>query len=151
MRPDTSLVGAPDRKSRSMSETTSDFDRLGETALRRVIEDFVDACFDDMMIGYMFPPNKRPRVKEFEYQHAAAHLGGTVEYAGRTLEQAHGPHRIMGGQFDRRLTLLRQTLERHEVPEDILGRWVAYHESLRARVTTDKRGQCVGSSDDATG
>ncbi len=119
----------------------SDFERLGEAKLRELIERFVDRCFDDMMIGYMFPPNRRPRVKEFEYQHAAEHLGASLAYVGRSLEQAHGAHRIFGGQFDRRLTILKETLEAFDVPEDIRGRWLAYHQSLRHRITANGPGE----------
>jgi hypothetical protein len=35
----------------------------------------VDRTFDDMMIGFFFARASRERVKEFEYQHAAAFLG----------------------------------------------------------------------------
>ena len=130
------------RRVNEMSE--SDFQRLGgEAPLRALIDDFVDGCFDDMMIGYLFPRNKRERVKLFEYQHAAEHLGAPVTYAGRTLEQAHGAHRIMGGQFDRRLTILKNTLAAHSVPDDIVVRWTAYHESMRARITGDAKGECT--------
>lgn len=123
---------------------TTDFERIGgEPALRALIVDFVDGCFDDMMIGFLFPRNKRERVKEFEYQHAAEHLGAGTSYEGRTLEQAHGAHRIMGGQFDRRLTILRNTLKSHNVAEDVAKRWLAYHESLRGRVTGDAKGECT--------
>ena len=49
----------------------SDFERLGgEPVLRRVIDTFVDRCFDDMMIGFHFRAADRERVKRFEYQHA---------------------------------------------------------------------------------
>ena len=80
----------------------SDFERIGgEGALRPLIDDFVDGCFDDMMIGFLFPRNKRARVKEFEYEHAAEHLA------------------------------------------DIAQRWTGYHQSLRARITGDAKGECT--------
>lgn len=126
-----------------MSEI-NDFERIGgEAKLRALIHDFVDGCFDDMMIGFLFPRNKRDRVKQFEYEHAAEHLGADVTYQGRTLEKAHGAHRIMGGQFDRRLTILKNTLSAHDVPTDIAERWTGYHESLRARITGDAKGECT--------
>ncbi|MFT5353859.1 MAG: truncated hemoglobin YjbI [Polyangiales bacterium] len=122
----------------------NDFERLGgEEPLHALINDFVDGCFDDMMIGFLFPRNKRARVKKFEYQHAAEHLGAPVVYEGRSLQKAHGAHRIMGGQFDRRLTILKNTLGAHGVPDDIAGRWTAYHESMRALITGDAKGECT--------
>ena len=114
----------------------------GEDALRAIIDEFVDSCFDDLMIGFLFRHAKRERVKRFEFQHAARHLGGSIEYSGRTIRDAHRAHPILGGHFDRRLTLLRQTLDRHGVAESIRDRWIAHHQSLRAEVTRDPDSRC---------
>jgi truncated hemoglobin YjbI len=121
----------------------TDFEQLGgEPALRPIIDDFVDRCFDDLMIGFFFARADRARVKRFEYEHAAEHLGAGTPYGGRPLEVAHGAHRIMGGQFDRRLTILREVIEAHGVPEPIRTRWLAHQEALRGRITRDARGSC---------
>ena len=78
----------------------SRFDELGgEPKLRAIVDDFVDRCFDDMMIGFLFQRADRDRIKRFEYQHAAEHLGGDIRYGGRPLDVAHGPHRIFGGKW----------------------------------------------------
>lgn len=123
----------------------SDFEALGgETVLRSIITDFVGRCFDDMMIGFLFAKASRERVTRFEYQHAAEHLGGDVVYEGRAIRDAHRAHRIMGGQFDRRRTILTQTLSAHGVPEDIATRWLKTQEALRPMVTSDASGECIG-------
>lgn len=120
------------------------FERIGgEPALRAIVDDFVDRCFEDVMIGFFFARSDRARVKRFEYEHAAEHLGAGSSYGGRPLGAAHAAHRIMGGQFDRRITILREVLEAHGVPEDIRAGWLAHHEALRDEVTTDPRGQCT--------
>ena len=113
-----------------------------EAGLRPIIDEFVDGCFDDLMIGFLFRTASRDRVKEFEFQHAAAHLGGDVSYGGRPIDRAHAKHRIMGGHFDRRLTILRQTLQKHSVPPTVIERWLAYHQSLRPMVTSNAAGEC---------
>ena len=121
------------------------FERIGgEAALRAVVSDFVDRVFDDIMIGFLFRNVNRRALKELEYQHAAAHLGAPVVYRGRPLREAHQKHRIMGGQFARRKELLRQTLAAHGVPAEIADPWLAYVESLRAEVTADPSGECIG-------
>jgi hemoglobin len=114
----------------------------GETALRAIIDDFVDRVFDDFMIGFFFRGVERRRIKELEFQHAAEFLGGGARYRGRPLPEAHAKHRIMGGQFARRKELLRQTLAHHAVPEEIAAAWLAHTESLRAQITGDPGGQC---------
>ncbi|NOY93010.1 MAG: group 1 truncated hemoglobin [Deltaproteobacteria bacterium] len=119
------------------------FDELGgEAPLRALVDDFVDRCFDDPMIGFFFARANRERTKRFEYQHAAVFLGAEIEYAGRSIRDAHARHRIMGGQFARRLTILRQTLEDHRVPSSIRDAWLAHQESLRAQVTAFDGGRC---------
>jgi len=120
------------------------YDELGgEAALRAVIDDFVDRMFGDLMIGFLFRNADRVRIKEMEFQHAAAHLGGPVQYGGQPLRQAHAKHRIMGGQFARRRELLRRTLQDHHAPEHVIAAWIAHTESLRAEVTSDPDGQCI--------
>lgn len=114
----------------------------GEPALRAIIDDFVDRCFDDMMIGFLFRNAKRERVKRFEHEHAAEWLGAGVKYSGRSLEAAHRVHRILGGQFARRLQILREVLDEHGVPADVRDAWLAHQESLRDRVTRDPDSNC---------
>lgn len=121
----------------------SDFERLGgEAKLRPLIDEFVDRVMGDLMIGFHFRAVSRERLREMEYQHAAAHLGGPVDYGGRPMRAAHAKHRIMGGQFERRKKILSDVFEKHGVPEDIRERWIAHVESLRAEVTADPGSEC---------
>lgn len=119
------------------------FEQLGgEPALRPIIDEFVDRMFDDVMIGFFFRKASRERIKRFEYQHAAELLGAGVRYEGRPLTQAHKGHRIMGGQFERRKEILRQTLVKHGVPAHVRDAWLAHVESLRDLITTDQGSEC---------
>jgi truncated hemoglobin YjbI len=112
------------------------FDELGgEAVLRSVVERFVDRIFEDVMIGFMFARASRERIKAMEYEFAAQHLGGSVVYSGRALEAAHRAHRIFDGQFDRRLTILRETLTELAVPERVREHWLSHTESLRGQIT----------------
>jgi truncated hemoglobin YjbI len=121
------------------------FEQLGgEPKLRAIVDDFVDRCFDDMMIGFMFARADRSRIKRFEYQHAAKSLGAPLEYQGRALDDAHRPHRILGGQFDRRRQILIETLRDHEAPERVVHAWVSHQDSLRALITKDPDSSCQG-------
>jgi hemoglobin len=114
----------------------SAYERIGgEKALRTIIEDFVGRVFDDVMIGFFFRNASRERIAEMEFQHAAEFLGSPIRYAGRPLDRAHAPHRIMGGQFDRRKKILTDVLRAHGVPEDIERAWLEHTESLRGAIT----------------
>ena len=123
----------------------SHFEELGgEPKLKAIVDDFVDRCFDDTMIGFLFARADRDRIKRFEYQHAAEHLGGPVAYEGRPLDEAHGPHRIFGGQFSRRRQILIETLRDHGVAESIIDAWIAHQDSLRGLITRDPDSNCQG-------
>jgi hemoglobin len=127
-----------------MSSTTL-FDQMGgEPALRAVIDRFIDRVFDDMMIGFFFQNanTSRQRVKAKEYEFAARHLGAEVPYTGKSIREAHAPHPIMGGQFNRRLQILRETLEEMHVPEPVREHWLKHTEALRAQVTRDAGNAC---------
>ena len=124
------------------------FDELGgEVILRAIIDQFVDRSFDDMLIGFFFASANRERVKEKEYELAASHLGADVVYTGQPIAEAHAKHRIMGGQFMRRLQILREVLAAFEVQEHIVNHWVEHTERLRPLVTKDSQGECVQNSD----
>jgi truncated hemoglobin YjbI len=115
-----------------------------------IVDDFVDRVTKDMMIGFFFRAVDINRLKELEYQFAASHLGGPQGYQGRPLARAHGPHRIMGGQFNRRLKILDDTLISHQVESDIREEWLKHNESLRAHITQDARDECQ-AADTTTG
>jgi hemoglobin len=121
------------------------FDELGgEPVLRGIVGRFVDRMFADPMIGFFFRKASRERVKEKEYEHAAQHLGAPVEYTGRPIQQVHAVHPIMGGQFARRLEILRQTLIEAGAPDSVVSHWIAHTEGLRSLVTRDASGECIG-------
>jgi len=114
----------------------------GEAALRAIINRFVDRIFDDLMIGYLFRAADRERVKAKEFEFAARHLGAAVEYTGRPLNEAHRAHRITGGQFMRRLQILKETLAEFHVPPEVSARWIDHTLSLQAQITDNALDQC---------
>jgi hemoglobin len=119
------------------------FDDLGgEPALRQIIDRFVDRVFDDVMIGFFFQNARRERIKQKEYEFAAQHLGADIEYTGRPIAETHRAHPIMGGQFARRLMILKETLEAAGAPEHVKVHWLAHTESLRPLVTADAGREC---------
>ncbi len=114
----------------------------GEPGLRRVVDRFVDRVFDDVMIGYLFRAADRARVKQKEFEHAAAHLGGPQTYTGRPLAEAHAPHRIRGGQFMRRIQILRETFAECGLPRAVGDSIIEHNLSLRELITADDDGVC---------
>jgi truncated hemoglobin YjbI len=125
-----------------MTERTLYEELGGQAVLRRVIDRFVDRLFDDVMIGYLFRAADRARVKDKEFEHAAEHLGAPIAYTGRPIAAAHAPHRIRGGQFMRRVQILKETLAEFDVPAAVAEHWVSRTLALRELVTADEDGVC---------
>lgn len=119
------------------------FEQLGgEPVLRRLIDRFVDRLYADAMIGFFFDNVSREHIKDKEYEFAARHLGAKVAYTGRPIRAAHAPHPIMGGQFMRRLQILKDTLDEFDVPGPVRDHWIEHTEKLRPLVTRDAGAEC---------
>jgi hemoglobin len=127
-----------------VNDPRTPLERLGGLIrLRLIIEAFVDEVYDDAMIGFFFAGVNRERLKELELQVAARMLGAEIPYEGRPLGAAHRPHKIMGGQFDRRREILRETLQAHRVPEEIARQWLEHTDALRAQITGGLDASCA--------
>lgn len=118
------------------------YDLIGPDKLRVVITDFYDRLFDDMMIGFMFTGKPKQQLIDREWQFTANLLGGDVHYEGRTIRKAHARSPILGGHFERRLQILRETMADNQVPVPVQERWIEHTLALRPQVTADKGADC---------
>ena len=122
------------------------FDQIGATRLRAVISDFYARVFGDVMIGFMFQGKDRQHLIDREYELTAALLGAPgVTYTGRPMRVAHAGHTIFGGQFERRLQILRETLADHDVDTAIQQAWIDHQLALRDQITRDRGSECDDS------
>lgn len=123
------------------------FDRIGAQALRAVIADFYGRVFPDVMIGFMFQGKDRQHLIDREYELTAALLGAPgVTYTGRPMRVAHAQHTIFGGQFERRLQILRETLRDHAVDAEVQEAWIDHQLALRGQITRDQGSECKDTS-----
>lgn len=114
----------------------------GEAVLRPLLVDFYDRVFDDVMIGFFFKGKDKARLVEKELELALRFLGADVEYTGTPLPEAHAAHPIMGGQFNRRTQILRETMGDHGLSAEVQAAWLEHTERLRSQVTPDAAGEC---------
>ena len=110
--------------------------------LRVVIEDFYSRLVDDVMIGFLFAGKDRARLIEKETEFTARLLGADVPYTGRAIKEAHARSPILGGHFERRLEILRQTLIDHRLPFHVQWDWIEHTLALRPQVTADRGSEC---------
>ena len=119
------------------------FARLGEAKLRAVITEFYDRVFRDVMIGFMFEGKNRAQLIEREYEFTARLLGAPqVVYRGQAIRAAHARHTIFGGQFERRLQILKEAMDVHDVPPEVRRVWIDHTLALRDQVTRDRGSEC---------
>jgi truncated hemoglobin YjbI len=123
----------------------------GEVGLRAIVERFVDRIFDDVMIGYLFRAADRERVKAKEFEFAARHLGAPIAYTGRPLGEAHRAHRITGGQFMRRLQILKDVLAEFAVAPEVREHWLKHTLSLQTQITDNALDECDPSHANRSG
>lgn len=107
----------------------------GEPVLRDIVNRFVDRVANDMIIGFFFAGKDLDRVKQHEFEHAARVLGADIQYTGRPIPSLHRPLRINGGQFRRRVALLRQEIDRAGVPEVVKELWLAEQRKMERAIT----------------
>src|SRR6185436_12447391 len=95
------------------------------------------------MIGFMFRGKDRQHLIDREYELTAALLGAPgVTYTGRPMRAAHARHTIFGGQFERRLQIMRETMRDHGVAPEVQQAWIDHQLSLRSQITRDRGSEC---------
>ena len=117
-------------------DTPTDLDRIGGLpALQQIMTSFMDRVFDDRIIGFLFIGRDKARITQLEMELAANTLGRPTIYTGRNLGQAHRPLQINRGHFRRRLVIFEFVLREHEVPADIVERWMSHQRAMEKVVT----------------
>ena len=119
------------------------YDKIGADKLRAVITDFYSRVFDDVMIGFLFIGKDRQRLIAKEVEFAANFLGADIRYTGKPIRVAHARVPIMGGHFDRRLQILKETFADHDIDPDVREAWIGHTVALRSQVTDDAASECT--------
>ena len=115
----------------------------GEEAIKIILSTFYDAVFDDIMIGFHFRNADKERLIRVETQMTCIALGAKhMKYEGKSVRAAHAPHPILGGQFERRLQILREAMEEHQLPQNVREAWIEHNQKLRPQVTADQGSDC---------
>lgn len=112
--------------------------------IRKVLEDFYDRVFADTMIGFYFRGRDKQRLIEKELELTLALFGENIKYSGKPIKETHWALRIMGGHFDRRNQILKETISDHNLPRDEAKIWIEHSEKMRKMITRDNQGDCIG-------
>lgn len=118
-------------------------DKITHEGVRAVVKDFYERVFRDVMIGFMFEGKNKLHLIEREWEFACGFLGDPdIKYTGRPMRTAHAAHTIFGGQFERRLQILRETMRDHAVDPEVQQSWIEHTQALRAQITRDQGSEC---------
>lgn len=131
----------------SLSDEVGGVDRLEE-----IVRTFYERVFADPMIGFFFANSDLDEITAAQVQYVRARLGNEqVEYTGESIRRAHLDHPILSGHFDRRHTILKETLEEYDVPEHVREAWLGLEQRLRelvVRTGAQAREHILGGSDE---
>jgi hemoglobin len=115
----------------------------GMDGIKAVLRTFYDQVFDDVMIGFHFAKANKERLIDKEAELTARILGAShIPYTGKSIIEAHAKHPILGGQFERRMQLLREAMAAHQVPQAVQTEWLEHTAKLRGQVTRDPGSDC---------
>lgn len=121
------------------------YDRLGGLApISVVVSDFLDLMVPDPEL------NKNPAIAEARKHVPAPYLkfqvtnqmceatGGPCKYTGRSMKASHAHLNITEKEWERSVTLFKQVLAKHRVPEQEQRELLAIFNSPRADIVTTK-------------
>jgi len=109
-----------------------------EERLPAIMERLYERLFDDLMIGFLFRGHDREQLIAQQHAFTARALGSQQAYEGKSPQEAHAALHIFGGHFDRRHTILRETLVELELEPRQIELWLAFDRSFRSVVVAPR-------------
>ena len=110
----------------------------GETALFSILREFYERMSHDLMIGFFFAKLDLDHISRMQGKFFLLASGLTKAYEGKGPSTAHSSlPPIQAGHFNRRIILLRETLNSRGLSEKQIELWVSFEESFRAIVVSD--------------
>lgn len=117
------------------------YERMGgKDKLFAILKDFYDLMAKDVLIGFFFDGKNTAAIAKQQGQFLLQAMGVSSTYQGKIPTNAHlelAP--ILTGHFDRRLVLLRETLEKHGLCEEDIRTWINFENLFRDVVVNEKK------------
>jgi truncated hemoglobin YjbI len=117
------------------------FHRIGgESGLQNILRDFYHRMEKDILIGYFFSGKDIDAVADMQKQFLMHAMGARPNYLGKPPGKAH-EHlpTFLPGHFDRRLTLLRETLKDHHLDQRDIDTWIEFEDSFRSLLVKEPK------------
>ncbi len=108
----------------------------GEPTLKIILRDFYSRMASDILIGYFFQGKDLLAISDRQTQFLLYGSGLIKNYSGKSPTTAHRSlPPISQGHFDRRLILLRETLQEHGLSESNIQIWIDFENAFRDVIT----------------
>ncbi|MEK7691242.1 MAG: group 1 truncated hemoglobin [Bdellovibrionota bacterium] len=105
--------------------------------LRSLLDDFYERASKDILIGFFFLGKDLSAIAQKQTEFLLRAMGQTDRYSGRSPAHAHlGLAPILGGHFDRRTVLLRNTMADHGLSPAAQDAWVQFEALFRESIVT---------------
>ena len=116
-----------------------------DNRLSFIISDFYQRIFNDERLLPYFHNTTQQRSREKVYSFYKRLFSGEPCFFGDRPRNAHHWMVITNEIYDHRLTVLEATLRDHQLPDNLLGKWLEYEEYYRSDIVKDEpRGRQVG-------
>ena len=107
----------------------------GEEGLRQLLRRFYIKQSNDILIGFFFTGKDPETIADQQLEFLLKTMGVRKEYTGKTPVVAHrNLPPILAGHFDRRTTLLKETLVEAGFPPRETETWLAFEKAFRPQV-----------------
>ena len=103
----------------------------------RLVLAFYEAMEKDPMIGFFFSGRDLAAIAEKQAGFILLAAGMNRKFDGKGPATAHGAlPPILPGHFDRRIVILRETLQASGLSPDTIALWIRFEESFRTQVVS---------------
>jgi hemoglobin len=100
--------------------------------LNAILEEFYERMHADIMLSYFFTGKDLKHIAHQQAKFLLNAAGMIQRFEGKGPHSAHTElPPIWDGHFDRRITLLRETLIGHGLPAPMVELWIAFESSFR--------------------
>jgi len=114
------------------------YQALGSEAnLRRIMAVFYARMAEDPMIGFFFSGKDLALIADKQAEFLLRAMGARSSYTGKPPAQAHQQlPPILPGHFDRRLVILKATLQSEGLGPEQITAWIEFETTFRDSVVT---------------
>lgn len=114
------------------------YQSLGSEAnLRRIMGVFYARMAEDPMIGFFFSGKDLDLIADKQAEFLLRAMGARGFYTGKPPAQAHKQlPPILPGHFDRRLVILKATLQSEGLGHEEISTWIEFESTFRDSVVT---------------